>query len=352
MNLTTVDLDILELGNGKNPFEELIAKVEKLSLQGKLDVKKEDIEKTILFLERKFQDFSDSNTDKSKIILQAVNANVMLYEHSNSNSFVQIYNNLKDLRDVALEINNDPYIDISKYLISSNIKTNNSDNNTFSFISLQETFRCIFKTKNTIKEFNKGEEWIFELNFECTIEERHLPLEFIHTLIHGLNTIDGVKVTLEDIKVGSIKARLKAVFDDVSSKEEVKEILESARLFAKGKLEKEYYESEKLSSEATKNNIESEILKESLNDLKSNESKEIKKLQTESLRYDVERKKLENEEKKLELFKKRKNILKELLAEGIIDQKQFEMLINGIPFLKIENGNLTVGENIDIIDDL
>lgn len=56
MNTTVIDLDILELGEGENPFDTLASKIEELTLKG---AKAEDVEKaeqTLLFIERQFQD--------------------------------------------------------------------------------------------------------------------------------------------------------------------------------------------------------------------------------------------------------------------------------------------------------
>ncbi|MGY6741303.1 MAG: hypothetical protein ACXIUQ_01105 [Cecembia sp.] len=348
--ITTVDLELLEIGNGKNPFEELIARVERLSLEGKLDVRKEDVEKTILFLERKYQDFSDSDEDKSMVIIQAVNANLQLFEHGNQKSFADIFENLNQLKYVVDDLTVSNKLIPTNYLITSYLQKNPSNKSGFTFKSLQKAYSAIFN--NFISSQKEIQEWIIELDFEVDINERHKTLEFIHLFIEVLNSIEGVQFTLEDIKVGSIKAKIKAVFDDVTSKEEVKELLESTKLFAKGKLEKEFNESEKLESERHKNEIEADILKENLNEIKSDDFKEVKKLELESLKLDVERKQLENEQKKIELFAKKKKILQELLSEGIIQQKQFKMLINGLPFLGIQNGQLIIGENIDIIDDL
>ncbi len=199
--------------------------------------------------------------------------------------------------------------------------------------------------KNILKD-----EWILELNFDTANKNNHKPLEFIHTMIEALSTIEGVNVTLEDIKIGSIKARLKVVFDDLRGKEEFKDVVESSFKFAKGKLEKAQIENEKIETEKAKNLIENDILVTNLNTLNSPELRELKRLESESLKYDVERKKIENEMLNLELFRKKKDMIKELLAEGIIDQDKFEMLINGVSFMKVDNGEIKIGENIDVID--
>lgn len=349
---TVIDLDLLEKGESENPFEGLISKIERLFLKGNISFDKTQMEKTILFLERKCQDFSDTDKSKSKLILEAVNANILLFEESDQDAINTVNENLNKLMGMSERMNSSDNIDYTKLFISNIIKHDNPDKTKYTTMHLQEAYNKILVNFNTELRISEKEEWIIEFNFRTTKEENHKPLEFIHTFIEGLNSIEGVKIILEDIKIGSITAKLKAVFDDVKSKEEVKEILESAKMFAKGKLEREYYEVEKCKSEARKNEIEANLLKESLGSLQSNETKEIRKLEMESLKFDNERKKLENEKLKIQLFKEKKELLKEMLSEGIIDQRNFDMLIKGIPFLKIENGHLAIGENIDVIDDL
>lgn len=343
---TLIDLRILDLGNGKNPFDEIASHIERLKIEGKMSDGEFKLEKTLLLLERKFQDFSDSDVEKSKVIFQAVSANLGILESNINYSIEQISNNLNSILTISYK---DTLLDLNNLSISKIIKKNYPKKNNISISELQKVFDTI--SKKVESDINK-EEWIFELNFNTEKSENHKPLEFIHTFIEGLNTIDGVSLTLEYIEIGSIKARIKAVFDDVKSKEEVKDILESTQKFAKGKLEKDFIEGKKLDSDIIKNEMETKILEENLSTLQSSEIREFRQLENESVKLDLERKKLENEKLRIELFKEKKNLLKELLSEGIIDQKHFDMLINGLPFISMENGRLLIGETIDVIDKL
>ena len=351
--MTAIDLNVLELGEGKNPFEELASKIEQLSLEGREpSVSIANLEQTLLFIERKYQDLQDTDLEKAKILLQAVNANLIMVEAHELHSLDIMRKNLDAIKNISVGLITSQIENPDDYILGNVIRKNlGSISPKITISHISNTFNELF-SKKTLPYFEKEIDWIIELNFDTKKGENHKPLEFINTFIEGLNTIPGVKVTLEDIKIGSIQARLKAVFDDVTNKEEVKEVLESARKFAKGKLERDYAEVEKSISETQKNQIEKEILEENLKYIKSEENKELKKLESESIKYDIERKRLENERMKLQLFKERNDLLKELLADGFIQQKDLEILIKGIPFLKIENGTLTVGENIDIIDSL
>ena len=352
MQNITIDLNVLELGEDENPFEKLAAKIEQLNLQGADPDKTGVLEQQVLFLERKYQDLQDTDLEKAKVLLQACKANILMLDSDVIHSFDAIKKNINSITHVTMGMLHSKKSDVSSLLLSKILKEKFHNSSSISAIALYDVFNSTFNTSSVENIIVEPLEWLIELNFKTDKKENHKPLEFIHTFIEGLNTIPGVRVTLEDIKIGSIQAKIKAIFDDVTSKEEVKEVLETARKFAKGKLEKEYYEGEKASSETQKNKIEFQILEENLLNLKSEENKELKKLQSESIRYDIEKKQLENERLKIQLFKERKELLKELLVDGFIQQKDLELLIKGIPFLKIENGRLTAGESTDIIDKL
>lgn len=351
MSEILIDLNILELGEGKNPFDELASKLESLSLQGSDAGNIEKLEQTILFIERKYQDLQDVDIEKAKVLIQAVNANLLLVEAHELNSLEIMSQNLECIKKISVELIASEIPNADSFILGNFLRTKHGFSSKISISELSNAFDSVFKSE--ISHINESKvEWLLELNFKTDEDANHRPLEFIHTFIEGLNTIPGVKVTLEDIKTGSIHAKIKAVFDTATSKEEVKEILESAKKFAIGKLEKEFSEVEKANSETQKNLLETQILQENLQELKSEESKEFKRLETESIRYDIERKRIENERLKIQLVKERKEMLKELLSEGFISQKEFEIIIKGIPFLKIENGTITVSENIDVIDKL
>lgn len=354
MGEIAIDLNILEYSEGRDLFEELASRIEQLSIEGTNAEEIENLEKTLLFIERQFQDFQDTDSEKAKVVGQAVAANIVMLDAGQPAPLALMKRNLASIKNVCVGLTTSQIVDSDSYLLGNIIRHDNlqkGKKGTITITELSNAFNSVFNSPKE-KLYANEIEWIIDLSFKTTKENNHKPLEFIHILIEGLNTIPGVKVTLEDIKIGTIQAKIKAIIDGVSSKEEVKEVLESARKFAKGKLEKEFSEIQKSDSETQKNQIESKILEETLQNLLSDGNKELKKLESESLKYDIERKKLENDRLKLQLFKERKELLKELLAEGFIAQKDLEMWVKGISFIKIENNVLTVGENIDIIDNL
>lgn len=350
MSEIAIDISLLELGEGKNPFDELASKIERLSLEGSQKADTSKLEETLLFIERKFQDLQDVDQRKAKVLMQAVNANILMLEAKDFFSIDLVSRNLEHIKDISIGLSNFEINDTESYMLGDIIRHNNGSVSKISIYDLNQCYNTVFN--RTIKKIANKTEWLIELNFETSKVDNHKPLEFINTFIEGLNTIPGVQVVLEDILIGSIQAKVKVTFDDEVSKEEAKEVLEGARQFAKNKLEVEYPEFEKSNSETLKNNTESELLQDKLLYLRSDENKEFRKLENDSLRYDVERKRLENEKLKLQVFKERKELLKELLSDGFISQKEMELLIKGISFIKIENGKLFVGENISVIDKL
>ena len=71
-------------------------------------------------------------------------------------------------------------------------------------------------------------------------------------------------------------------------------------------------------------------------ELDSEASKVTRQIELESMKIELEMKKVELEKKKIEAFKLKKDLLKEMLSDGIIDQNQMEMIVKGISFLKYE----------------
>lgn len=352
MKRNIIDLDLLDQNDEVNPFENLMAKLEKINLENKNIINLDTIEKTVLYLERKCQDFSDNETGKARIIYQALSAVNIIFDEDSSNDFNKLQSNLYALQSLARIIEDEKKLDEDSITLKNIIKIASPRKQKISVDVLQEAFSKLSNSLSSeiIKE-NK-EQWLIEFNFDVEKDELHKPLEFIHLFIEACNKIEGVSLKLEDIKIGSLKAKISALFDNLKAKQEFKDVLEGSKKIVKGKVEKEFNESEKAGAEKIKTDVEIKILEEQLSDLISDDSKEVKELQKESLKIDIERKKIENERLRLELFREKRELLKELLAEGIINQQNFEMMIKGLPFIKYENGQLTIGESINVIDDL
>lgn len=236
------------------------------------------------------------------------------------------------------------YVDISSYQKAGTIALTHFDIVNSSYLYAFDSSMVDTNTNKVI------DEWKIDLFFDLEVSESHKPLEFIYQFIEILNSIPGVKVTISDIIIGSLGVKLKAVFESVSSKEEVKEILESTKKFTKGKLEKDFEETEKIKKEGEKIEMEKKLLLQEIDSKGSLDTAYLKSLEIQAAEEDLKRKKLENAVLQVELIHKGAQAFSELLARGIISQKHFEMAINDIMFISINNGKLSTGEIIDTID--
>jgi len=361
-----VDLALLD-ENNENPFEKILSLIERAKLNGTENEAILAMETSVVLLERELQDLEESK-DKNYLtaskhvstVLNAASAVCMaginfevanlvnsslaviggILQSSKGKQAYQIKKQLELVSPVQL-LRKENRINVEIWEIKdafekgvTNSKIINISNEESSLIS-----------KPLVKEI-----WEIDFNFKVKHTENHKPLEFIHIFIETLNKIDGATTFLDDIKIGTIKAKLKVLFDNAKSKEEVKELLESSRKFAKGKLERDYEETELKKAQKEKTNVEKELLEEEIKNVKSLESAYLKSLEIQAKEEEVKKKKLENMKLEIELFKQRKDMLSELLSEGYISQYDFEMAIKGISFLKMEGGQIFVGEDINEID--
>ncbi len=369
-----IDVNLID-ESGENPFEELMKIVEKASLEGKIGEEKSFIEKKILYLERQMQDLSDSESEVHKIIMDSTLKLMSEYTRICSNNeeyskkgFAIAFKSIDKVSHIltSLDDNNEEEtfdkissLSVKKFLVEKDKKSTSwQEMIHIANINLVNHGIIYNEPVNTIPSYQLSgakkniPEWSIELNFNTKRNDHHKPLEFIHQFIEILNQIDGVTAVLEDIKIGSIKAKLKVIFDEIKSKDDVKELLESSRKFAKAKLEKEFEENENLKALTEKIDIERELLKEELKDKTSIESSYLRSLKIQEAEADLKRKQLENKMLNLKLIKESSETFAEMLALGYISQNDFEMLIQGIPFMSFKNGNLSIGESTDIIDEM
>ncbi|MEM9390080.1 MAG: hypothetical protein AAGA02_06375 [Bacteroidota bacterium] len=155
------------------------------------------------------------------------------------------------------------------------------------------------------------------------------------------NQIDGLKVEIESIKKGSIKAKLKGYFESDEAKKDGEKILGGVRKLAESKLEKEYTEMQKVQAEKKKTEVETEKLKRE-SELRS---KELEAFEMLEKKQELENKLLELKVRReeLQLFQEQVKTLEDLLAKEIISAEHFKMLINGLPFLIFNNNTIEVG---------
>lgn len=349
MSTNSIDLNVLELDEGKNPFELLASKIEMLNLLGANREFVIQAEQAVLYLERKYQDLQEDNKEGAHILIQAVNANLLMVDNNLISGISDIAENLKSIRIATEAISTKQIEDVSDLSMVKNMRIKYKFHDP-TILDISNTFKEIF-TNRKLSRFKREENWQVELNFKTIAENNHFPLDFIHTFIEGLNTIDGVKVTLENIQIGSIRATLKFDFEDGVSKDSVKEVLNGMIDFASKRLAEDKNDTDITDRNGVEDRSDENFTEEGGNSIFSKDLS-LKNLEVESLKYDIEKKKIENDMLRLKLLKQKKDILKELLADGLIAQKELEIIIKGIPFLEFKGGVLSVKENIDVIDKL
>lgn len=347
---TIVDLALLD-ENEENPFEKIMSLVERAKLSG-MDVKElYTIENAVLMMERHLQDISEESDEKyfaiSNGVAKVVNASCRIFEEDNTEETIGLMGKTLDAMEKVMTVSMyaNPYQVVRKLDMISPVKILAKKHKTkVSINELKNAFiegidNYSFLNTDLHSAIAENEEnayqkeiWDIELNFETPKYENHRPLDFIHTFIEILNKIDGVTVFIDEVKIGSLKAKLKVIFENAKSKEEIKELLESSKKFAKGKLEKEYEDSLLKKTEREKAEVEKSLAEEELKNIRSLETGYLKSLEIEAKEQEVKRRKLENLKLELELFKQKKDMLAELLSDGLINQRDYEILIKGLPF--------------------
>lgn len=365
MNSAVIDLDLLDEGE-ENPFERIMSALERVKLNYCNVSITTNFEKQVLGLERRLQDLHENNDARSFEIYKRSTAILKAYsaviENDNTFDSINVVKSSIDSLNKVLASNRGDIHEISKELdsLSPTQFLKSQDIKKVSVDQLKKATEYTVQAHRILSGFyfspateKKNEEvWDIDLNFETDEKDKHKPLQFIYLLIELFNNIEDVEIILEDIRIGSIKARLKMYFKSEKGKNDVKEILESSRKFAKGKLEKEFENAEKVKAEREKIDIEKQILKHEFEESKSVDAAYEKLLNLQNREEDLRKKKLENTKLELELLKQSTDLYAEMLASGYISQTNFEMLIKGLPFLKLEDGRMEIGENTQIIDDL
>ena len=364
----TIDLDILDQGE-ENPFERLMSAYERVKLQAETGSFSNDFEKKILYLERVLQDLSDKKDDisnyiisRSKEILSAYSVVIdkeqslwsldLIQKSLDSISTVIGHSHVWSERELNIEFDN---LSPSKYL-----RTLDINNPTFEQLK-QAAFCSVYHPgvldilstdfTTTISPHKKDHRdiWDISLNFSTSKFDNHRPLAFINVFVEILLKIDGVDISIEDIKIGSVKAKLRVEFQNEDAKEEFKNVLEESIHFLK--------ESSKEISNKLEDTFDQSSFKD--NNLVP-ESDKNEKLQTAYLialrikiaEEELKNKRLENESLRLKIMQETIDTNSKLLANTFMSQKDYEILIKGIPFLKVLNGQIQIGESTRIIDDL
>ncbi len=347
-----IDLDLID-SNDENIFDDLMSAVEKLNLAGANKETSDKLENIVLSIERKLQDFSDINQEKASIAYATVRTVMAEYSRVllNDNSFetvgiaidalscinssMRVESDFKSIEHVAGQLS------IRRNLRGSVSSIENIRKAAFIGVASVES-----EHKNITQLFDTTDElvWDIQMIFETERFEEHKALEFIYRFVEILSQLEGVQIEVNEIKKGSIIAWLKSYFKSSKSKQDAAEVLESARKFASGKLEKEYEEKEKLKAEKEKIDIEKKLLQHELESNSDIDSLYLNALKIRHAEEDLKRKQLENAKLSLEVLKDSREAFAELLADGFISQGDFKILINQLPFLEKKEGKLIIGE--------
>ena len=187
------------------------------------------------------------------------------------------------------------------------------------------------------------DEWTVEVRFLGDDRSAAEVLEALWMIVQGFQAIPSVSVSIEELRKGSIIARLKVKFAAAWRRDEVQEVLERAR---RG-IEAQYVD--KPAAEATRDEAEAVKLKEEAENLRRERelrssdadvtkhqslAMELRELEVRDKAADIVRKELENRMMMLTLAEK----ASDLIQRGIIVADPVEISINNYPFLALRRG--------------
>ncbi len=356
MNVRELNFELLEDEERSKSFEDLMRVVEIIALSGGMreNLLKAKIEEYVLQIER------------TAIRLKEIQAPELKLIYDKTIYLVDSIQNILVLKPTtqSLELTIG-YLSalhlLTSYLFNINLKKhpNVIDKITFEIFKWYFDIRSSSVETTTVSGFIKSimdgkqifpstikpnqNEWTCEILLSSKNENN--SLYFLWLLIDIISRIEGVKIKMDDIKSGSILAKLKLLFNNIKAKNDVIDLLNSTRKYAEGILEKDFELKEKSKKETEKIVAEKDKILFDIDNAK-------RKLELEllSLELDVEKKKLENEKMQLDIFSAKKNLYSQLLAENIINVEEFSLAINKQPLL-IKDRNKFLIEPINISND-
>jgi len=381
MKESFIDLSILDKEKDQEyTFETIMSSVEFISIHlGGIDIQKEKIEKLVMQIERKVQDLNDSDNDNSIIIasksVEALNILIPVLKEDVSNNeleqVVMFLTTLTNLIDAAIGKSKKEILLLFKYLSTKLIKMQLELNNkkkkqtpyTIYFNVLKNAIElsnkyfeispkyfihdpdiALIKRKLIQKSEAIDTEWILEVKIVNKNDSKSIYLLWL--LLESLNKINGVKTELEEIKKGSIWAKIKVVFGTNEANINATEFLNDTREIVKGRLAKNYKEKKEIEIETEKIELKKLLLTQMIEKNQATDIKRRKELELLEYELEIEKKRLENEKLSLEVFMKKKNALSELLAEEIITTEEFELLLNNQQYLLKKGVDIITGGTI------
>jgi len=391
-----ISLDVLE-NDANDPMDDLFAFYEHLKL--KCLESDEDIsnikrlETILTTLDRKLQDLEEKNSEssnfaakESKKILH-IWSKALLGTEKKEDLITSVYNNALQLTSVITHASKHDNIEKAKEYMQDflnreeRIKNFSVDNK----IEINSLFQLAFDTESS-NQLKKIEGFLhkninsainnyeikkggldskyatdFEIYRDCIIDETwniELTLKdsenpeniffFLWTFIESLKKIEGVEVQLEDIKQGSIIAKIKIKFNNLLAKEEAKQILENSVKSAEAFAEQKHTEVEKTKSETKKIDAEAELTDQQTKRLPDEKIlDERERLKNEKMKADIKSANLDNTKKQIGIIKD----LADLNGMGIAQVDQLRIDINGLLYLDKNGEKIQTGADIQEISE-
>lgn len=218
-------------------------------------------------------------------------------------------------------------------IISTTFYLNNTDN--------KYSNTDIIKHLLEINENRKPQEWILEFRFLGNQKSSSIA-KLIYVFSSLLESIDGTYIEIEEWGTGSLWAKIKAIFTNKENQTKAKEYMGKGRQAIESNYIDKYIEEQKLReiNIATK-------------ELELQTKIDEKDLNLEQKKLEIEKAKLEIEERKIEIAKSKLDLIKQFAyatKEEMINLEEVEILINGKPYLSLNNEKLIAGSSMNEIE--
>lgn len=360
----------------KNPLDVLISSVEDIDMDHDwlLNELKEEIEDVALSIYKKMQDLNasadDSSLDKSVYVNGILRNLFDILDSSPSNDRLELLlaylNTIDQILSDGVRCSMDDFVTLAEDRFrphSIKLFRSHSALPKPPKQSLKKRIRFAFKELMFVGDvYRKSHrdrdipcEWVIEI--KISNKREHKGLHTLWFLFECIDQIKGTRMELDKLSKGSIIARIRLFINNKETKAEVTRFFESVRKFAHGRLSKDYQESEKLKCETEKIGSEKKLIEQELTVAQSPETirrtqleLERLELQNEMERIKIQDARLELALKELSLTREKKKTLRELLADDIISNEDFIMLMNDLVYIKKTGNTLDVGESLDAID--
>jgi hypothetical protein len=203
---------------------------------------------------------------------------------------------------------------------------------------------------NTFKKVQETYEMTIDIEIDMDDNDGAKLIAALNYIMSSLSNIENVKLEIEEIYKGSLKAKIRVFMKDLIAKEETKAVLETSKeavIKALTAGQVSHVETKKTTAETKKIYTEEKLLE---NELKSKpsefESKMANALELEKKALENESLRIQNVRDKLEIISK----LSDLATKGILEADDIRIDINEILYILKEKEDLQIPDvNIDNI---